>query len=71
MRYDINDPDRYNDGVGMEHELPHRSIRNADSGTQNHSVRMRCNLSLFCSARCCGGSEGIEATWRRSRVPSG
>ena len=62
---------RSNEGLGMEHELPHRCIRNADSGTQNHSVRMRCNLFLFCSARCCGGSEGIEATWYRCRVTRG
>jgi hypothetical protein len=62
---------RSNEGVGMEHELPYRSIRNSDSGTHNHSVRMRWNLSLFYSARCCDQSEGIEATWRRSRVPTG
>ena len=60
-----------NECLGMGHRLRHRFIRYAEADTQIHSVCMRWELSLFCSARCCGGSEGIEAIWRRSRVPSG
>jgi hypothetical protein len=52
----------------MEHRLRHRFIRNAEADAQNHSVCMRWDVSLFCSARCCGRSEGIKVTWCRSRV---
>jgi hypothetical protein len=59
---------RSNERLGMRHRLRHRFIRNADSGTENYSVCMRWDVSLFCSARCCSRSEGIKATWCRSRV---
>jgi DNA processing protein len=48
--------------LGMGHRLRHRFVRNAESDTQNHLVCMRLDVSLFCSARCCGPSGGIEAT---------
>jgi hypothetical protein len=62
---------RTNECLGMGHRLPHRLIRYAEADTQIHSVCMRWDVSLFCSARCCGGSEGIEATWCSSRVSRG
>ena len=50
----------------MGHETPYRFIRNAVSDPQNRLRFIRCYVSLFCSARCCGRSEGIEAmTWLR------
>ena len=55
----------------MECSLPVTFIRNVKADMQNPFVRMRCDVCLFCSARCRGGSEGIEVTWRRSRVSRG
>jgi DNA processing protein len=51
-----------NECLGMGHRLRHRFIRYAEADTQIHSVCMRWDVPLFCSARCCGGSEGIQAT---------
>src|SRR5215208_1542098 len=62
---------RSNECLGMGHRLRHRFIRNAEADTENYSVCMRWDVSLFCSARCCGRSEGIKATWCRSRVTGG
>ena len=62
---------RSNECLEMGHRLRHRFIRNAEADTQNHSVCMRWNVSSFCSARCCGRSEGIEATWCRVGVTGG
>jgi hypothetical protein len=53
---------RSNECLARGHRLPHRFISNVESDTQNLSVCMRCYVSLFCSARCCGRSEGSEAT---------
>jgi hypothetical protein len=50
----------------MRHGLRHRFIRYAEADTQIHSVCMRWDVPLFCSARCCGRSEVIKATWCRS-----
>jgi hypothetical protein len=55
----------------MGHRLRHRFIRYAEADTQIHSICMRWDVPLFCSARCCGRSEGIKATWCRSRVTEG
>src|SRR5215217_5382679 len=62
---------RSNECLGMGHRLRHRFIRNAEADTENYSVCMRWDVSLFCSARCCGRSEGIKATWCKSRVTGG
>ena len=62
---------RSNEGLAMECSLPVTFIRNVKADMQNPFVRMRCDVCLFCSARCRGGSEGIEVTWRRSRVSRG
>lgn len=62
---------RSNECLGMGHRLRHRFIRNAEADTENYTVCMRWDVSLFCSARYCGGSEGIKATWCRSRVTGG
>jgi hypothetical protein len=52
----------------MGHRLRHRFIRNAEVDTESYSVCMRWDVTLFCRARCCGGSEGIKVTWCRSGV---
>ena len=47
---------RIDKGVATRLGFSVRFIRNAEADTQNYSVRMRCYVSLFCSARCCSGS---------------
>jgi hypothetical protein len=59
---------RSSEGLRIGHRPRHRFIRNAEADTQNYSVCMRWDASLFCHAKCCGWSEGIKATWCRSRV---
>jgi DNA processing protein len=59
---------RSSEGLRIGHRSRHRFIRNPEADALNYSVCMRWDVSLFCSAKCCGRSEGIKATWCRSRV---
>ena len=57
----------------MGHEIPYRFIRNADSDPQNRH-RFGCAAMYLYSAALgvvVGLMDGIEATWRRSRVSRG
>ncbi len=59
---------RIGKGLARGYSLPRSLHSHAASETQNYSVCVRWSVSLLCSAKCCGRSEGIEVTWRRSRA---
>ena len=48
---------RSSEGLGVGYRLRHRFVRNAEADTQDHSVCMRCKVSLFWSAKCCGDAQ--------------